>query len=123
MKELTFREVIANIKEGEVWENTKKCFVLEAIKKEDGIIKLDFRDKRTSFGIDGLFKLKINKVSFSQAFKAYEEGKEIVSCVSGYKYYYDGLNYYIQAPEGTSRIKWLERTFRVEEIRGKWYIN
>nr|WP_302597857.1 hypothetical protein [uncultured Cellulosilyticum sp.] len=78
MKELTFREVIANIKEGEVWEGKYKkiyiqnstLFVENINSNFDGVIAV-------GFVLDEIYKLKRKKYSFAEAFKAYEEGKEI----------------------------------------------
>ena len=123
--EKTFREVITDIKKGEVWENEIfKIFI------KDGCIKIHFineerKFKPTSIGIrineKDIFKLKRELFSFTEAFKAYEEGKEIESLTSKYKYKQNKLF--------SSLIDdWFDfyddnRIFSLKEIRGKWYIN
>ena len=110
--EKTFREVIADIKEGEVWED--KNFVLTLGYDERlRITHKEGFDNCVAIYIDinGKFKLKREEFTFTEAFKAYEEGKEIKSLYSDIKYYQDVSN------EGL--IEYLS----IEEIRGKWYIN
>ena len=124
MKELTFKEVISNIKEGETWENQDLVVYLAGDE-----LNIDWKDgkpdKGIGFNIDDVFVLQRNKVSFSEAFKAYEEGKEIESCVTGYKYrkkcekdYYKGLYdcTWVAWSDGDGAID-------LDEIRGEWYIN
>lgn len=113
MKELTFREVIANIKEGEVWEcSTEADWNIKAIKCEKGEIEISFKEvtKGYCFDLNVRFKLKKPQYTFQEAFKAFEEGKEIESCVSSevYKGKEEYRNPYLLSPR---------------EIRGQWYIN
>lgn len=111
MKEKTFREVIADIKEGEVWEGG--CFKVYI---ENGKINIDriIKEKISGYGIilDGKFKLQRKQYTFEEAFKAYENGKEIESCVSVEVYSLEREKRKLQAI-----------LFDIEEIRGKWYIN
>ena len=110
--EKTFKEVIEDIKEKEVWEN--KNFVLTLGYDERlRITHKEGFDNCVAIYIDinGKFKLKREEFTFTEAFKAYEEGKEIKSLYSDKKYYQDVSN------EGL--IEYLS----IEEIRGKWYIN
>ncbi|MDB2088298.1 hypothetical protein PM004_03060 [Clostridium paraputrificum] len=53
------------------------------------------------------FSIQRKKQSFAEAFKAYEEGKEIESCISGERYKLDDIKLLVYA----------------EEIKGEWYIN
>lgn len=109
MKELTFREVIANIKKGEVWEGREYTITLLGNR-----IAINYNDGDEYDGvyplIEGTFKLKRPQYTFQEAFKAFEEGKEIESCVSGevYKGKEEYRNPYLLSPR---------------EIRGQWYIN
>lgn len=106
MKELTFREVIANIKEGEVWENDTERIIglgfgrikIEWLKGDRDVINLNFG-----------YTIKRPQYTFQEAFEAFEEGKEIESCVSKDVY-----------KKRTNGEPWLMNT---EEIKGKWYIN
>ena len=71
MKELTFKEVIANIKEGEVWESEEKI-----IRKISGAIVIGLKDKENIGSEMGFldnvkYKLKRKEYTFEEAFKAY----------------------------------------------------
>ena len=110
MKELTFREVIANIKDGEIWEDENFVISIE----DDGNHEIKIRHKEgfndcsaIYFEPSDKFQLIRKKQSFAEAFKAYEEGKEIESCISGERYKLDDIKLLVYA----------------EEIKGEWYIN
>jgi hypothetical protein len=130
----TFREVIADIKDGEVWESVQDCYQLKEISCIKGMI--NFRLKGvliektgksnvvdTGEGSGQTFKLQKRKeYSFEEAFKAYEEGREIESKVSDFKYK-KGNRADFQASYFTPN-KWnINFNIDIEEIRGKWYIN
>lgn len=102
----TFREVIATIKEGEVWVNEVSPISFIRL-REDGV--LDFNENE-GVNLYNTYTLKRKEYTFEEAFKAYEEGKEIESLYSNKKYYQDISN------EGL--IEYLS----IEEIRGKWHI-
>lgn len=120
--EKTFREVIADIKEGEVWESEN---TLTQIYTRNDVLIIDFKEEVTTeivkIHADAKFRLKRKEYSFNEAFKAYEEGKEIESCENGYKYLQNTFTY-------PGNEQWLcfrnsEQMFTTEAIRGKWYIN
>lgn len=127
VQEKTFREVIADIKEGEVWESVQSCFQLKEISCISGQINFKLegvcidRDNNNSIctgaGAGQTFKLQRKQYTFAEAFKAYEEGKEIESCYSGvtYKLQHGGSDCF-GGGQKTSTIAF-------SEIRGKWYIN
>lgn len=128
MQEKTFREVIADIKEGEVWESAQDCFQLKEISCIEGRIKFklegvfvektdNLNNVDTGEGSGQTFKLQRKQYTFEEAFKAYEEGKEIESCYSGvtYKLQHGGSDCF-GGGQKTSTIAF-------SEIRGKWYIN
>ena len=121
MKELTFKEVIANIKDGEVWENASLARNLKEINRKGRLIRFVFTDTdRGSFAIynDDTFILQRKEYSFEEAFKAYEEGKEIESCYTATKFC---ENEYLK---NDVYAEWkLGVRFKVDEIKGKWYIN
>lgn len=123
MRELTFTEVIANIKEGEVWE-TVDGINAESIKKENGFIIINLIDERNRILIKEArkFKLQRKEYSFQEAFKAYEEGKEIESEENGAAYkIIDGKDkYYCKVNKA-----WMIDNFgfSMALIRSKWYIN
>ena len=108
MKELTFREVIANIKEDEIWEGRE--YTITFLWKRIAIIHNDGDEYSGVYPlIEDTFKLKRPQYTFQEAFKAFEEGKEIESCESGYIYNTTEEN--------------VEEVFYRREIQGKWYIN
>lgn len=131
VQEKTFREVIADIKEGEVWESAQNCFQLKEISCIEGRIKFklegvfvektdNLNNVDTGEGSGQTFKLQRKQCTFEEAFKAYEKGKEIESCLSGYKYKkIDNIDH-----RSITGNKWSkEESFEIEEIRDKWYIN
>ena len=114
----TFREVIADIKKGEVWESEEK--IISLMNTNDVVITLKDRDRRINlmgFASSTLYHLQRKEYTFEEAFKAYEEGKEIESCYSGVKYLiqHGGSDCYSDGRK-TNLIEF-------NEIRGKWYIN
>lgn len=115
----TFREVIADIKEGEIWEGGNPSKI--RIRCSPQGIEISGLDNWGYIGKNVIFKLQRKEYTFEEAFKAYEEGKEIESVHSGYRYKLkDKEDLYI------SKIieEWVENTeFDLGEIRGKWYIN
>lgn len=113
MKELTFREVIANIKDGEIWENEKQRVARIYINKLGNVQlegdDIDFAQNfSTCVDLNAKYKLKRKKYSFTEAFKAYEEGKEIESCINSDWYY---------------KLGECELLVYAKEIKGEWYIN
>ena len=111
MKELTFREVIANIKDGEVWED--KNFVISI--EDDGNHEIKIRHKEgfddcsaIFFNPSDKFQLQRKKYSFTEALKAYEEGKEIESCINS---------------DWCYKLGYTELLVYAREITGEWYIN
>ena len=75
----TFREVIADIKPGEVWESDIKIIKCT----NDGNIsvrsKIDGKTEIMNFNKCNLYRLQRKEYTFEEAFKAYEKGKEIES--------------------------------------------
>lgn len=121
VKKLTFREVIANIKEGEVWSSKSKT-----IEMYQGRILIGMKNgkKLDSYNIcfskNVMYSLKSKEYTFEEAFKAYEEGKEIESIHSGYRYKkVNGVDLYTRGGK-----EWYEEDdFEIDEIREAWYIN
>lgn len=116
VKELTFKEVIANIKEGEVWvSNTAPIRFIRL--RANGA--LDFNENE-GINLECKYILERKKYSFTEAFKAYEEGKEIESIHSGYRYKkVNGVDLYTRGGK-----EWYEEDdFEIDEIREEWYIN
>lgn len=117
----TFREVIADIKEGEVWESHCK----KIIGFKDGDFEIRDNDghkfgNAVSIRSANKYRLKRKEYTFEEAFKAYEEGKEIESLYNQYKYKkIDGVDAYSK----TKNDLYKADSFGINEIRGKWYIN
>ena len=117
----TFREVIADIKEGEVWESHCK----KIIGFKDGDFEIRDNDghkfgNAVSIRSANKYRLKRKEYTFEEAFKAYEEGKEIESRYNQYKYKkIDGVDAYYK----TKNDLYKADSFGINEIRGKWYIN
>ena len=122
--EKTFKEVIANIKEGEVWESTKKTVSLI-----NGAINIERKNKIETYYIyikeSELFKLQRKEYTFDEAFKAYEEGKEIENIVTKYKFKKsnDGMIKITQRSGNITLTNESSVFVTIDEIRGKWYIN
>lgn len=129
VKELTFEEVIANIKDGEVWECTRKTARVKEIKKngevKNSLIVFDFgcltEDTRASIQGTDTFKLKRKECTFEEAFKALEECKEIESSETHERLKLkDGRLVYFDSYDGKfNHADGIE----YNEIKGKWYIN
>ena len=126
MIEKTFKEVIADIKEGEVWESKigKKVYL-----KGDKLF-IDFNHEVTISGamlpLNEALTLQKKQYTFEEAFKAFEEGKEIESLASEIKYrrfdkkvslFAGGENKNFSGINNDNAI------FSINEIRSKWYIN
>lgn len=119
--EKTFREVITDIKEGDVWESEYRI-----IEKITGHIKISkpngesFGEFSIYFNDRNLYTLKRKEYTFIEAFESYEQGKEIESCDKRYKKV-DGKDCYWYEDEKF----WDDRFcgFSLSDIRGKWYIN
>ena len=120
--EKTFREVIADIKEGQAWDDGSM-----EIRKEKGeiVIEFEYAVNRAYFDEVARFKLQRKEYTFEEAFKAYEEGKEIED-YRGTKYKkIDNEDHYKMEFEEEFNRKASEGDywFGFDEIRGKWYIN
>ena len=127
--EKTFREVIRDIKEGEVWECTRKDARIKRVRLngtvDEGLLTFDYgemitEDKSAIRSADK-FKLKRKEYTFEEAFKAYEEGKEIESNIGmRFKKFHKTDKYFVKATG-----EWVVNLvgFELEEIRNKWYIN
>lgn len=115
----TFVEVIMNIKDGETWENEVKS--IERIGGRIDITTKGVSSLRTMcFGNHKSYSLVVESVSFTEAFKAYEEGKRIKSLVTEYEYIKTKKEdaFYNLLLEAWSK----NTSFELEEIRGQWQI-
>lgn len=125
VKELTFKEVIANIKEGEVWESNEKTITIKydqvIIQVKEGCEGRVNGNERMALSLDKKYKLQRKEYTFEEAFKALEEGKEIESAESLGKYKKIGDIYKTNNRLG----EWIfaGNSLNFHEIKGKWYIN
>lgn len=120
--EKTFREVIADIKEGEVWE----CGHILITKSNDGIELKGMSSCSSYFTDDNkIFKLQRKEYTFEEAFKAYEEGKEIENILTGLKIKASVREGWGILPiiNGELEADVCSKTLSIEEVRTKWYIN
>ena len=121
-QEKTFREVITDIKEGEVWE----CLGIKITKDSDSIQMLGF-DKNTIFmDSSRIFNLQRKEYTFEEAYKKAKEGAEIQSLASNIKYKkYDEntMMFKDKDMDDFAGISNDNAIFSVDEIQGKWFIN
>lgn len=117
MKKKTFREVIATIKEGETWVNDIAPISYIRL-REDGV--LDFNENE-GVNLFCTYTLQKKQFTFEEAFKAYEEGKEIESNLYRYKRINNKDAYFDTLTRGWHRVA--DLSIDLSEIRGKWYIN
>ena len=120
--EKTFKEVIEDIKEKEIWENENFILMLTYDKKIRITHKEGFDDCVAIYiDVNSKFKLKREQYTFTEAFNAYEEGKEIESLTSGYKFKQNEVC--SNSTGGWHGFYDHNGIFSVKEISGKWYIN
>lgn len=122
--EKTFREVIADIKEGETWIQKDKGYIVSKIANFGGDIVIELDGSKSVFGTKGTYMLERKEYSFDEAFKAYEEGKAIESIFSGIKYKKKNEECYMWFSDTVG--EWEEEgilnlDFIYKEIRNKWY--
>lgn len=128
--EKTFREVIADIKDGEIWESRiLKIFI------EYGCVKIHFNDENIRIKDDDIgirinekdkFKLQRKEYTFEEAFNSKEIAKEIESLVSGIKYKKYNENTMMFKDKDMDDFAGISNDnaiFSIDEINGKWYIN
>ena len=126
MKELTFKEVVANIKEGEVWEVVKEQYGIRKVWMSHGDLRIENNTNKAITCIDGngKFKLQRQRHTFQEAFESFKQGKEIESCVNNTRF--------IKIGDTIKRIdtsgymvgySQTEEFFSIKEIQGNWYIN
>lgn len=110
IEEMTLNEILNSILKGKLeMEEFNKQF--ETFCYEKGMEILTKQFKRPQY-------------TFQEAFKAFEEGKEIESCESGFKYeIYEDATKIKRKDYKTIYEHKAVKIFSTEEIKGKWYIN
>lgn len=117
----TFREVIAAIKEGEVWEsNRTRIELVNGNIQISRIVGEKFDSYILQFSEYTYFTLQRKRYKFDEAMKSYKEKIIIESCVTGDKYRFDGTTDLI-CKKGFTEYTRLKSIF-IEEIKGEWYI-
>lgn len=122
----TFREVIADIKEGEIWESRSKY-----IRRFTDAIQIYHKENGRSTPSmlmcnDDKFKLQRKEYTFEEAYKKAKEGAEIQSLASNIKYKkYDEntMMFKDKDMDDFAGISNDNAIFSVDEIQGKWFIN
>lgn len=120
--EKTFREVIADIKEGETWE----CLGAKITKDSDSIQMLGFGHNTIFMDSSRIFNLQRKEYTFEEAFNSKGIAKEIESLVSGIKYKkYDEntMMFKDRDMDDFAGISNDNAIFSIDEIQGKWFIN
>lgn len=127
VKELTFKEVIASIKDGESYRAIYKKGLgnCPTITRNQNSIEIDFPLKTDCylFTRDMLFELVRKNYTFEEAFKAFEEGKEMESC-EGWKFKKKGDKVIVTNHSGARfEESSANALFSLKEMKGDWYIN
>ena len=120
--EKSFREVIADIKEGEVWEHLG----IKIIKDSDSIQMLGFGNNTIFMDSSRIFNLQRKEYTFEEAYKKAKEGVEIESLESSIKYKKYDENTFMFKDKDMDDFSGIDNDgalFSVDEINGKWYIN
>lgn len=129
----TIKEIIKEVgylyyrMEGNDWSWDEE--MLEEIEGEIIITKKNEINSKVFGFADGvIYTLKKKQYTFAEAFKAYEEGKEIESLLTKYKYKRQKLSDSVITVDSFKSVymtDWAENeeSFDMDEIREKWYIN
>lgn len=75
----------------------------------------------SSLILDRTFSIVRKEYTFEEAFKTYEEGKEIESCETGARFIKSDNKDMLYDP--TIGFTPFGRSFNIDEIRAKWYVN
>ena len=123
----TYREVLQDIRPGEVWESIGNCNI-KSISYIDKEIRIEFYSSAICHILNdnAEFKLKKEEVEFEDAIKALKEGKIIESCETLRLCKMDerliGKKIILTKAINSSVWTDLYTVFKSEEIFGKWYI-
>lgn len=121
MKKKTFKEIVSDIEENEIWEDEN--FIVEL--DDCGCIKISHKDgylNCSAIGIDpnGVFKLRREECNTSEAIISFNNGKEIQSCLTSNTYKKISENNTFINGEVVNRT---EASMLISELQGNWYIN
>lgn len=118
----TFKEVQEIIKPNQIWESETAKLYLN--KEFDLAIELKNNESVSGFVIsnEAKYKLRRERVTFFEAFKAFEEGKIIESCKSGWAYQEVNSEYYVKSPHSRYWKPWDDETFDILEVKREWFI-
>lgn len=115
----TFKEVIRDIKEGEVWESYAKTIKLYKNGAIEIIEKGGRRQSCFSFNDSNKFNLRRLKVSFTEALESFKKGKEIESVYGKNKYRQSEMNMFVNEEYFES----CRPCISMNELTEEWYIN
>lgn len=122
----SFREVISDIEYDEIWVCKNSAFHNEVrIEKTTFGFKIYDENSKTIEWFSDVweFELQRKEYSFEEAFKAYEDGKEIESFQYKYKKIDNIDKYCLKVNDIWEVLINQEAFFTLDEIRNKWYIN
>ena len=127
----TYREVLQDIRPGEIWECIESDSIIRTIRYyKDEAIEMEYTTFSQSgifyVDIDKKFRLKKEEVEFEDAIKALKEGKIIESCETLRLCKMDErlIGKKIILTKAINSSVWTDfyTVFKSEEIFGKWYI-
>ncbi len=111
---LSFQEVIARIKENEIWTDGVKYIKLTS----KGKIEMNF----DTIDLNSKFKLKRQTYNFAEAYKKFKEGFVVESLETKLMFKKENnINYFKDINENEWKI-FIYSVFNEDEIDGKWYI-
>ena len=125
--EKTLLEIITDGFNNKVYENKEGDTVYfasngELIFNYKNLLHYPIKVSTEVLDLNHKYKLQRKKYTFTEAFKAYEEGKEIKSLYSKFRYKkLDGKDYYFNI-HSNSFVQ-IDDDIDFKEIRGEWYIN
>lgn len=124
--EMKFRDVINNIKEGEIWVNKNAHRRLKSIECLYGNITFYLDDFYKSFGVNlnDEFILERKEFDTGYAMQELKKGKIIESTYDNEKFKMEGNNIYTLLDEGKGDEEWrtYKYPFNVEQILHNWYV-
>ena len=125
----TFKEIIMNIKGHQIWKpltsdsRVKNIESIEFNNSNGILINLDDKYNCVFIPSNMKFELEQKEVSFEEAIKAFKEGKEIESCVTGMKYKITNIGERIMCYNDVDGYDAIATNFSLKSIFGAWYIN
>ena len=123
MKEYSFEEVIANIKNGETYKCTNDTYIIQTIQRDEIGLKFNNYQPLERCGINNIQRFVRVKtpVSFIEALESYNHNKTIksIETKNRYKRTYDGRMIKVD-----NHGKWMNDVIGISfiELEGQWYV-